>query len=163
MLKSVLTLCCKMMYLLWVGWGRSKRVGCVPIHMPIDLVCSKEEPQALPMMLELLLQLPWCHDKGRREGGGGGMWRRNGGGTMAHEGKVSQYYVFFPRWQRQMKPCFCLQTSKILTASRSQKRLCCGREAIRKTHWIYSHYLSHLDVCNGDDVYFIEPSHGMSF
>lgn len=44
-----------MMYLLWVGAVKESGV-CA--YMPIDLVCSKEEPQALPMMLELLLQLP---------------------------------------------------------------------------------------------------------
>lgn len=37
---------------------------------------------------------------GRRWGAGGLGWRGDGrggegGGTMAHEGKVSQYYVFF--------------------------------------------------------------------
>lgn len=145
------------------GGGSQRERGCVRIHMPIELVCSKGGPQALPI---------WCwrfyysfrdvmaKGGGRRWGWGEGME----GGTMAHEGKVSQYYVFFPRWQRQMKPCFCLQTSKILTPRSGAVRRCAvDKRSPGKNPWLRAHYLSHLDVCNGIDDRFVKPLHGISF
>lgn len=106
--------------------GGGEGVGereCVRIHMSIELVCSKGGPQALPI---------WCWRfyysfRDVMAKGGGRRWGVCGegmeGGTMAHEGKVSQYYVF-SRWQRQMKPCFCLQTSNILTPRSGAVRRC---------------------------------------
>lgn len=46
--------------------------------------------------------MSWQRAEGGVERGGWGVergwdgWREGGGGTMAHEGKVSQYYVFSP-------------------------------------------------------------------
>lgn len=122
-------------------------------------------------MLEVLLQLPWCHGKGRREElkGAGGELRgdgmdggrkgrvEGGGGTMAHEGKVSQYYVFSPlladkgKWSH----VFCLQTSNILTPGYGAVRRCAAQERPVQPS-ARSSYLSHLDVWNGIDDCFLQ-------
>lgn len=61
------------------------------IHMPIELVCSKGGPQALPIRC---CRFYYSFRDVMAKGGGRDGGVEMEGGTMAHEGKVSQYYVF---------------------------------------------------------------------
>lgn len=134
----------------------------VCVHMPIELVSSKGVGvgwkrgwgggwSPAHLIQEVLLQLPWCHGKGRREGwrGGGGVYNGSWGKGksilrfffLADKGKWSHVYAY--KQVRSVTPRIGGKAVRRSSGGEGKKELCCASAVYERP---ISHSSSYLDV-----------------